>query len=71
VFQRSAAFDFAHRLADKYEDRAHEIAAKIEPDALRRLFRYLVDTVLERPAEAVAPPLSMVPAMADSAFAGP
>lgn len=62
LFQSAGAFDVAHRLADKYEQRAYAIASEVEPAALRRLFRYLVDTVLERPTESTSPPFPMVEA---------
>ena len=38
-------------MVDKYQGRAEAIADDIQSDELRRLFYYLVDTVLERPAE--------------------
>ncbi len=37
------------QLVDKHQQRAEQIADDIEPDALRRLLYFLVDTVLERP----------------------
>ena len=42
VFQKAA------QLVDKYQQRAEEIADKIEPENLRRLLYYLIDTVLYR-----------------------
>lgn len=42
VFQKAA------QLVDKYQQRAEEIADKIEPESLRRLLYYLIDTVLYR-----------------------
>ena len=36
------------------EDRVRVAPDAIEPDELRRLFYYLIDTVLERPAENTA-----------------
>ena len=38
----------AARLIEKYRDRAEAVADEVEPDELRRLLYYLVDTVLER-----------------------
>jgi geranylgeranyl pyrophosphate synthase len=51
LYQESGAFEAAHRLVDKHQQRAEEVADALQPDALRRLFYYLVDTVLERPTE--------------------
>jgi geranylgeranyl pyrophosphate synthase len=58
LYQAANVFETAHRLVDKYQERAEEVADAIEPDDLRRLLYYLIDTVLERPAEAEhdAPP---------------
>jgi len=50
-----AVFDKADRLVDKYQQRAEAVADDVEPDELRRLLYYLVDTVLERPAEGAPP----------------
>ena len=60
LYQTAEVFEKAHRLVDKYQERAEAIADEIEPEALRRLLYYLVDTVLERPVEsapAVVTPL--------------
>jgi len=54
LFEQADAFEKAYRLVDKHQQRAEEIADEIEPEPLRRLFYYLIDTVLERPAEAAA-----------------
>lgn len=51
LYREAGVFDKAHRLVDKYQARAERIADEIEPESLRRLLYYLVDTVLERPAE--------------------
>ncbi|MGI9428893.1 MAG: polyprenyl synthetase family protein, partial [Bythopirellula sp.] len=51
LYQQAGVFDKAHQLVDKYQERAERIADQIEPDSLRRLLYYLVDTVLERPVE--------------------
>jgi geranylgeranyl pyrophosphate synthase len=49
LYQASGVFDKAARLVDKYQERAEAVADEVEPDELRRLLYYLVDTVLERP----------------------
>lgn len=58
LYLEAGVFDKAHRLVDKHQERAEAIADEIQPEELRRLFYYLIDTVLERPSEdqpAVAP----------------
>ena len=54
LYQEAGIFDKAHLLVDKYQERAERIADETEPESLRRLLYYLIDTVLERPAEAGA-----------------
>ena len=49
LYHSAGVFDTALRLVDKHQDRAEQIADEIEPDSLRRLLYFLVDTVLERP----------------------
>ena len=43
-------FEKANQLVDKYQERAERIVDEIQPDSLRRLLYYLIDTVLDRPA---------------------
>ena len=59
LYNEVNVFEKAHRLVDKHQQRAEAIADEIEPEQLRRLLYYLIDTVLERPAE---PSLPVVPA---------
>lgn len=49
LYHKAGVFEKAVRLVDKHQQRAEAIAARIEPAELRRLFHYLIDTVLERP----------------------
>jgi geranylgeranyl pyrophosphate synthase len=49
LYEKAGVFDTAFRLVDKHQQRAEEVADKLEPEALRRLLYFLVDTVLERP----------------------
>ena len=49
IYHSAGVFDTALRLVDKHQQRAEQVADDLEPDALRRLFYFLVDTVLERP----------------------
>ena len=53
LYQEANVFEKAHRFVDKHQERAEAIADAIPSDELRRLFYYLIDTVLERPAENV------------------
>ena len=51
LYFEAGVFEKAYRLVDKHQQRAEEIADQIEPDELRRLMYYLVDTVLDRTTE--------------------
>lgn len=62
LYDQAGVFDKAARLVDKYRERAEAVADEIEPEELRRLLYYLIDTVLDQPPPAepvvvVAPPL--------------
>ena len=48
LYASAGVFEKADRLVGKYQDRAEEIADEIESEELRRLFYYLIDTVLDR-----------------------
>src|SRR5690606_17281888 len=50
LYHEAGVFDKAMRLVEKHQERAEAIADEIQPEELRRLFYYLIDTVLERPA---------------------
>ena len=47
LYQSASVFDKAERLVEKYRERAEQVADEIEPESLRRLFYYLIDTVLD------------------------
>ncbi len=65
LYFEAGVFEKAHQLVDKYQQRAEADADGIEPDALRHLLYYLVDTVLDRP-EDTTPTISIVePTMSD------
>lgn len=49
LYRSAGVFDKASRLVDKYQQRAEAVADTVEPQELRRLLYYLIDTVLERP----------------------
>jgi geranylgeranyl pyrophosphate synthase len=53
LFRICGAFENAEALVDKSRERAEALADGIQPDELRRLFYFLIDTVL---AEEEAPP---------------
>jgi geranylgeranyl pyrophosphate synthase len=71
LYQQARVFETAHRLVDKHQQRAEAVADKIQPDELRRLMYYLIDTVLERPAEDAAPLPHIVPLVTELAAASP
>jgi geranylgeranyl pyrophosphate synthase len=48
LYESAGVFEKAERLVDKYRERAEKVADEIEPDELRRLLYYLIDTVLDR-----------------------
>lgn len=52
LYTTANVFETAHRLIDKHQERAEAIADELPVEELRRLFYYLIDTVLERPEEA-------------------
>jgi geranylgeranyl pyrophosphate synthase len=58
LYEKAHVFEKAHQLVDKHQERAETIADEIENEELRRLMYYLIDTVLERPAEREAPIIS-------------
>ncbi len=58
LFCEADVFEKACRLVEKYQQKAEEIADSIDPDELRRLFYYLVDTVLDQTTE-VKPSVDM------------
>ncbi len=50
-YQSAGVFEQAHRLVDKYQQRAEEVVERVEPQPLRELYYFLIDLVLARPAE--------------------
>ena len=51
LYYEAGVFESAYQLIDKHQQRAEEVADEIQPDELRRLMYYLVDTVLDRTVE--------------------
>ncbi|MCA9268933.1 MAG: polyprenyl synthetase family protein [Planctomycetales bacterium] len=60
LYRQAGVFEKAESLVDKYQDRAEEVADALEPEELRRLFYYLIDTVLERGSDAAGPTIPIV-----------
>ncbi|MCR9116419.1 MAG: polyprenyl synthetase family protein, partial [bacterium] len=48
LYAEADVFEKASRLVDKHQERAEAIADGVEPEELRRLLYYLIDTVLDR-----------------------
>lgn len=58
LYRKAKAFDQAHRLIEKHQQRALEAVQDVESTSLQRLLVYLVDTVLgrsEEPAPTIVP----------------
>jgi geranylgeranyl pyrophosphate synthase len=51
LYRQAHVFEKARRLVDKHQQRAEAIADGVQPDELRRLLYYLIDSVLERSTE--------------------
>ncbi|MGI9515591.1 MAG: polyprenyl synthetase family protein [Pirellulaceae bacterium] len=67
LYLQAGVFETAHRLVDKHQEKAEAIADEIEPESLRRLLYYLVDTVLSRNENDYAPTIEFVePTMTDA-----
>jgi geranylgeranyl pyrophosphate synthase len=49
LYEQADVFETALKLVDKHQARAEKVADEIDVEELRRLFYFLVDTVLERP----------------------
>ena len=56
LYDQANVFETALDLVDKHQARAEQVADDLDVDPLRRLFYFLVDTVLERP-EIPTPPV--------------
>ena len=49
VFEQAQAFTKAETLVEKYRARAEAVADEVQPEELRELLYYLIDSVLDRP----------------------
>jgi geranylgeranyl pyrophosphate synthase len=56
LYQEAGVFDKAARLIEKHRERAEKIADELEPEDLRALLYYLIDSVLDHQPEAAPPP---------------
>jgi geranylgeranyl pyrophosphate synthase len=61
LYEQAGVFEKARNLVDKFCQRAESVADEIEPEELRRLMYYLIDTVLDRPAD--ESPVVVVPTL--------
>ncbi len=64
LYQQAGAFEQACQLVEKYRQRAEAIADDIEPESLRRLLYYLIDTMLQ--SEDTSSPEVVMPTGAES-----
>ena len=53
LYESVGIFEMALQLVDKHQARAESIADEIEPEDLRRLMYFLIDSILERPEEQI------------------
>jgi geranylgeranyl pyrophosphate synthase len=60
-FRAAQVFEKAEKLVEKYRARAEAVADGVEPDSLRELLYYIVDSVLEH--QAAPPPAPAEPAL--------
>jgi geranylgeranyl pyrophosphate synthase len=60
LYEQAGVFEKAAKLVDKYQERAEALADQVQPEELRRLLYYLIDTVLERPAAAETKPVEII-----------
>lgn len=64
LYDEADVFEKASRLVAKHQRRAEAMADEIQSDLLRRLFYYLIDTVLER-RQCEPPKQAILPAQSD------
>ncbi|MEK6247377.1 MAG: polyprenyl synthetase family protein, partial [Planctomycetales bacterium] len=58
LYETAGVFETSRQLVDKYQQRAEEVADGVQPEELRRLLYYLIDTVLDRQfTESPEPPV--------------
>ena len=57
LYEEANVFDKARRLIEKHQERAEKIADEIEPEELRALLYYLIDSVLDHAQSIQQPPI--------------
>lgn len=67
LYYEAQVFDKADKLIEKHQQRAEAIADEIQPEELRRLLYYLIDTVLER-SEKQPTPTIVIPTLTHEAL---
>jgi geranylgeranyl pyrophosphate synthase len=60
LYHEAGVFDKASRLIDKHRDRAEKIADGVEPQELRALLYYLIDSVLDHASSPPPPVLATI-----------
>jgi len=60
LYQQADVFEKATRLIEKHRERAEKIADEIQPEELRALLYYLIDSVLDHPPSAAPPILASI-----------
>jgi geranylgeranyl pyrophosphate synthase len=60
LYTQATVFDKATRLVEKHRERAEKIADEIQPEELRALLYYLIDSVLDHAQSAPPPVLTMI-----------
>ena len=63
LYEEANVFTLALKLVDKHQARAEAIADEIQPEDLRRLMYFLIDSILERPEEQ---PVQLIPAIIEA-----
>ncbi|MDX1948500.1 MAG: polyprenyl synthetase family protein [Pirellulaceae bacterium] len=57
LYEEAGVFDKANRLIEKHQERAEKVADEIQPEELRALLYYLIDSVLDHAQPAAKPQL--------------
>jgi geranylgeranyl pyrophosphate synthase len=60
LYAEAGVFDKATRLVEKHRERAEKIADEIQPEELRALLYYLIDSVLDHPRPQTLPVLTTI-----------
>jgi geranylgeranyl pyrophosphate synthase len=66
LYEKSGVFELADRLIDKHQARAEAVADDIQPEDLRRLMYFLIDSILDRP-EIPEPQVTNIPIVSTAA----